>query len=128
MDQILTVDIKESKKKALKISLHHQDSSTQNGLLRVDFNARHQNPADIIPTVPEKFWPFAGLWLDDYKGHIHYVVDGYKPLVWAIPLEADDFPVKELTKREDYINVLKAFFDKINLKSIITYRYNKELI
>lgn len=33
LDQNLLVDIKESEKKALKISLHHQDNSTQNGCL-----------------------------------------------------------------------------------------------
>jgi hypothetical protein len=32
LDQNLLVDIKESEKKSLKISLHHQDNSTQNGL------------------------------------------------------------------------------------------------
>jgi hypothetical protein len=94
-DQNLFIDIKESEKKTLKISLHHQDISTQNGLLRVDFNGRHLNPVDVIPTVPEIFKPFAGKWLDDYEGHIHYVVNGYKPLAWAIPLELDDFPVKK---------------------------------
>jgi hypothetical protein len=128
LDQNLMVDVNESEKKSLRINLHHQDSSTQNGLLRVDFHSRHLNPADITSTVPEKFKPFAGLWLDDYSGHIHYVVDGYKPLAWAIPLEADDFPIKELTKRQDYANTLKAFFDKINLKTDITYRYPGELI
>lgn len=128
LDQNLMIDVKESEKKSLKISLHHQDNSTQNGLLRVDFYSRHLNPANLIPTVPEKFKPFAGLWLDNYNGHIHYVVDGYKPLAWAIPLDADDFPVKELIKREDYINALKAFFDKINLKTIITYRCQERFL
>ncbi|HLS30017.1 MAG TPA: hypothetical protein VK021_04100 [Flavobacteriaceae bacterium] len=31
LDQNLMVDIKESEKKSLKISLHHQDNSTKNG-------------------------------------------------------------------------------------------------
>jgi hypothetical protein len=60
LDQNLIVDIKESEKKSLKINLHHQDNSTQNGLLRVDFNSRHFNPVDITPTLPEVFKPFAG--------------------------------------------------------------------
>lgn len=110
LDQNLLVNIKESEKKSLKISLHHQDNSTQNGLLRLDFNGRHLNPLEVIDTVPEIFRPFAGQWLDDYAGHIHYVVDGYKPLAWAIPLEFDAFPIKELNDREDYTNTLNAFF------------------
>lgn len=128
LDQNLLVDIKQSEKKALKISLHHQDNSTQNGLLRVDYHSRHLNPSDILDTVPEKFRPFAGQWLDDYPGHIHYVVDGYKPLAWAIPLELDDFHVKELNEREDYTNTLNAFFQKINLKTVIRYNYQMRIL
>ena len=128
LDQNLMVNIKESEKKTLKISLHHQDNSTQNGLLRIEYNTRHLNPAEITSSVPEVFKPFAGLWLDDYAGHIHYVVNGYKPLAWAIPLEVDNFPVKELTGREDYANTLKAFFDKINLKTNITFNHQMRIL
>jgi len=128
LDQNLLVDIKESEKKSLKISLHHQDNSTQNGLLRVDYNGRHFNPVDIIPTVPEIFRPFAGQWLDDYVGHIHYVVNGYKPLAWAIPVELDDFPVKELNGREDYARTLKAFFQKINIKTVLAFNHQMRIL
>jgi hypothetical protein len=128
LDQNLLIDIKESDKKSLKISLHHQDNSTQNGLLRIDYNGRHLNPVDIIQTVPEIFRPFAGQWLDDYAGHIHYVVDGYKPLAWAIPLELDDFPVKEINGREDYAQTLNAFFQKINLKTTITFNHQMRIL
>ncbi len=128
LDQNLLVDIKESEKKTLKISLHHQDNSTQNGLLRIDYNGRHFNPVDITSTVPEVFRPFAGQWFDDYVGHVHYVVDGYKPLVWAIPLEFDDFPVKKLNSREDYIRTLIAFFKRINLKTTITLNQQMRIL
>lgn len=128
LDQNLLVDIKESDKKSLKISLHHQDNTTQNGLIRVDYHSRHLNPVDILDTVPEKFKPFAGLWLDDYTGHIHYVVDGYKPLAWAIPLELDDFPLKELNGREDYARTLNAFFLKINLKTDIRFNHQMRIL
>ena len=128
LDQNLLVDIKESEKKSLKISLHHQDNSTQNGLLRVDYYSRHLNPVDVLDTVPEIFRPFAGQWLDDYAGHIHYVVDGYKPLAWAIPLELDDFPIKKLNGREDYTNTLNAFFLKINLKTAIRFNHQLRLL
>lgn len=128
LDQNLLVDIKESEKKSLKISLHHQDNSTQNGILRIDFNGRHLNPVEITPDLPEIFKPFAGQWLDDYPNHIHYVVNGYKPLVWAIPLEFDDFPVKKLDNREDYSRTLSAFFEKINLKTNIRYNHQTRMI
>lgn len=121
LDQNLFVDIWESEKKALKISLHHQDDNTQYGLLRVDYNGRHKNPEEIVKTLPDRFHPFAGIWLDAYNGHIHHVVDGYKPLAWAIPLEKDNFPVTELKVREDYAGTLKAFFQRINVKTNITF-------
>lgn len=128
LDLNLMVNIKESTKKSLKISLHHQDNSTQNGLLRIDFYSRHLNPAEVNSDVPDKFKPFAGIWLDKYAGHIHYVVNGYKPLSWALPLENDDFPIKELTGRHDYIKTLKAFFHSINLKTIITFNQQMTIV
>lgn len=123
LDHSFLVDIKESEKGSLKISLHHQDNNSKNGLLRVDFNGRHINPVEVINTVPEVFRPFAGQWLDDYNGHIHYIVDGYKPLAWAIPLEVDDFAIKELHGREDYIRTLEAFFLKINIQTTISFNH-----
>jgi len=120
-DQSFLIDIKESDKKALKISFHHQDDTTQNGILRVDYYSRHKNPVEILDTVPEHFKPFAGIYLDDYPGHIHYIVDGYPPLAWAIPLEFDDFPVKDIRNVGDISAVLTAFFDKINLKTNVTF-------
>lgn len=128
LDQSLLINIKESEKKSLKISLHHQDNSTQNGILRIDYNGRHLNPVEVIPNLPEIFIPFAGQWLDEYPSHIHYVVNGYKPLAWAIPLDFDDFPVKELNGREDYSQILNAFFNKINLKTTITYNHQMRII
>lgn len=128
LDQNLLINIKESEKKSLKISLHHQDNSTQNGVLRVDYNGRHFNPVDVLDSVPDIFKPFAGQWLDDYAGHIHYVVDGYAPLKWAIPLELDEFPIKALNGREDYSRTLTAFFQKINLKTAITYNHQMRIL
>lgn len=128
LDQNLLVDVKESDKKTLKVNLYHQDNSTQNGLLRIDYNSRHQNPMEVIDTVPDKFIPFAGQWLDNYAGHIHYVVDGYKPLAWAIPLEIDLFPVIQLNERVDYIDTLQAFFQKINTKTIFTFTHQLRAI
>jgi len=128
IDQSFLVDIKESSKKALKISFHHQDDTTQNGILRVDYHSRHKNPEKILDTVPEHFKPFAGIYLDDYPGHIHYIVDGYAPLQWAIPLEVDEFPVKDITNVGDIIEALKAFFNKINLKTELQYTSQMRLL
>lgn len=128
LDQNLLINIKESEKKSLKLSLHHQDNSTQNGILRIDYDGRHLNPVEVIPGLPEIFIPFAGQWLDEYPSHIHYVVNGYKPLAWAIPLEFDNFPVKELKGSQDYSVTLNAFFQKINIKTNITFNHQMRIV
>jgi hypothetical protein len=126
LDQNLMVDIWESEKKAFKISLHHQDDNTQYGLLRVDYGHRHLNPQEILSSLPEKFHPYAGQWLE--CPHIHYVVDEYKPLVWAIPLEDDNFPVKSIEGREDYAQTLQAFFNKINVKTNVRFNHQMQMV
>lgn len=127
-EQIFLVDIKESDKRALKISLHHQDNTTQFGLLRVDYYSRHKNPVEIKDTVPEQFKQFAGIFLDDYLGHIHYIVDGYSPLAWAIPLEFDDFQIKDVNNVNDITLAIKEFLDKINLKTEMHFIIQKKLL
>ncbi|MFI4910976.1 MAG: DUF6978 family protein [Sedimentisphaeraceae bacterium JB056] len=118
-EQVFIVDIKESEKKALKISLHHLDDITKHGLLRIDYHQRHKNPEVVLESVPEKFKPYAGIYLDKKPGHIHYVVDGYKQLVWAIPLDKDNFRIKDISRQHGIIPVLKSFFDIINVRTNI---------
>ena len=118
-DQLFMLDIQESAKSGLKISFHHQDDLTHHGLLRIDYHSRHRNPTGIKDTVPETFKPYAGIYLDEYPGHIHYIVDGYAPLEWAIPLEVDDFPIKDVKSIQDVDLALMAFFNKINLRTKI---------
>ena len=127
-DQVFLVDIKESEKKALKISFHYQGDTAQYGLMRVDYYSRHKNPEEILDTVPENFRQFAGVFLDEFAGHIHYIIDGYSPLVWAIPLEYDDFPVKDIRDINDITSVMTAFFEKINLKTKLKYEWQMRLL
>lgn len=127
-DQEFLLDIKESEKKALKISLHHQDDVSKNGILRVDYHSRHKNPEMVLDTVPDEFKEFAGLYLDNYPGHIHYVVDGYKPLDWAIPLKYDRFPVKDITNDYDIKEAINAFCNSINLKTKIEINLQTKLL
>jgi len=56
------------------------------------------------------------------------VIDGYKPLAWAIPLEIDGFPVKKLEGRHDYTDTLDAFFRKINLRTAISYNQQMKIL
>lgn len=117
--ELFFLEITQSDKNAVKISFHHQEKQSNTPLLRIDFNSRHKNPAEIKPTLPQKFWPFAGIYLDQYEGHIHYVVDGYDTLQWAIPLEEDPFPYKTVGEPPELAKLLTAIFALLNVKTEI---------
>lgn len=114
--------IRASEKMRVKISLHTQDNETQMCVFRLDFNgATHKNPEYINEYVPEKFKPFTGKILSG--NHVHYHVCGYKSAAWALPIEVDTFPVKELTEdnfSQELKDILDALAVVINLESKIT--------
>ncbi len=107
----------QSAKNHLKLTLHLQDRDSTVGLLRVDFNGRHKNPEEVNEFVPQSCRPFAGQWLE--TSHIHYYVQGYKPLVWAVPLDKDPFPIKDFRDLSQFISIFQAFGQRINLVSTI---------
>lgn len=113
------IEVYQSAKNRTKISLHCQDEDTSYGLIRVDYNGRHKNPEMVNEHVPAPFLPYAGEWLDDYAGHIHYVIDGYAPLNWAIPLEVDPFDVKEVNSFNEFATAFESFCRLINLQTNI---------
>lgn len=115
MELEMRVEIQESPKKALKIGFHHQDDTTQHGVLRVDYHSRHRNPVGITAALPSRFHPYAGIFLDEWPGHIHTVVDGYPPLAWAVPLEADEFPVKDIQDMGNVYSAVLAFCKRLNI-------------
>lgn len=118
------LEIKQSQKKSIRVSFHHQENDTKTGLLRVDYNSGHQNPAEISALVPEKFHPFVGKTFSNREHHIHYHVQGYKSLAWAIPLVDDDFQIKELNVGSQFNNaladIIKLFKKTINLETVMT--------
>lgn len=121
------LEITQSSKKNLKLTLHFQEEDASIGLLRVDFNGRHKNPEIENVNVPDIFKPYAGQWLEE--NHIHYYVEGYKPLAWAIPLNVDNtFSVKEFTDTSELGNIFQVFGDKINLQTILEISIQRQLI
>ena len=113
--------IRVSEKMRVKASLHTQDNDTKMCIFRLDFNgAPHTNPDDVNEYVPDKFRLFAGQVL---KGdHVHYHVQGYKSAAWALPIDADTFPVKKLTKDDfskELRDILDALAEAIHLESKI---------
>lgn len=121
------MDITQSSKKNLKLTLHFQEEDASIGLLRVDFNGRHPNPQIANDNVPDIFRSFAGQWIEE--SHIHYFIEGYKPLNWAIPLRIDDsFPVKDFNDITELGNIVRAFGNKINLQTFLETIIQTQLI
>lgn len=112
---LFLVEVFQSGKNFLKIYFHYQEDNTKYGLLRVDYNARHKNPEIMNEHVPEICRPYCGQYLD--TGHIHLMVEGYRPLAWAIPLTADTFPVKDIRSMIEIPDALSAFFNRINVQT-----------
>ena len=113
------VEITTNQKIILKTSVHHLESNSFVGLLRIDFKGGHHNPANILPTLPDYLKPYADKWFDPTESHIHIYVEGYKNLAWAIPLSDSDFPIKYITQASDLSDLIFNFARRINLKSII---------
>lgn len=100
------LQIQKSRKIDFKATFHHQEKEMNLGLIRVDFKGAHTNP-----DVAEKY---AGEFFNNIP-HIHFYIEGYKPLSWAIPLVESDFPVKEISSEEDFYKAVDSFGDYIKL-------------
>ena len=117
-------EIQQSKKNSIRVSFHHQENDSKTGLLRVDYNSGHKNPENISGQLPERFHPYAGKDFSNDEHHIHYHVHGYKSLAWAIPLNEDEFEIKELNDGADFNNtfagIIKQFAKTVNIETVIT--------
>lgn len=113
------VEITSNKKIILKTSIHHLESNSFIGLLRIDFKGGHHNPSTIKNSLPEHLIPYADKWFEPNEPHMHIFVEGYKPLAWAIPLADTDFPTKDITDTSDLNDLIINFAKKINLNSQI---------
>lgn len=104
----------------LKTSIHHLEANTHIGLLRIDFRGTHQNPIEVIDTLPHYLYDYAGKFFSHVEPHVHLYVEGYKPLVWAMPLQDYDFQIKNLESKADVSSLIYNFAKKINISSNIT--------
>jgi hypothetical protein len=112
--------ITQSSKKALRLSLHFQEDDSKIGLIRIDYNGGHKNPEVINEYVPAKFHSYVGMQLT--QSHIHYYVQSYKSLVWAIPLMDDDFKIKSIDAinfNTTLVDIIDLFAKKINVETSI---------
>lgn len=117
-------EINQSKKNSIRVSFHYQDNDSKTGLLRVDYNSGHKNPEVASEYLPEKFIPFVGKTFSNKEHHIHYHVQGYKSLAWAIPLSINEFEIIELNDNADFnttlASVVKLFAKKVNIETKIS--------
>jgi len=113
------MEITSNKKIILKTSIHHLESNSFIDLLRIDYKGGHQNPAVVKNSLPQYLKIYAGKWFKPTEPHMHVFVEGYKPLVWAIPLVDTDFPIKDISQPSDLNDLIVNFAKKINLNSKI---------
>lgn len=117
-------EINQSDKNRIRISFHHQENDSKTGLIRIDYNSGHTNPEAISEFVPAKFHPYAGKHFDSHEHHIHYHVQGYKTLSWAVPLKDDGFEIKELDDNPDLqlniARIIQYFARIVNIQTEIT--------
>lgn len=116
-------EVTQSSKNTLKISLHFQEDESKIGLLRVDYYGTHQNPFSAKEDLPEKFKPYVGKFFTYEECHVHYHVEGYKPLAWAVPIADSEIDTKEISEgniNQQMISAILDFAKIINVETKIT--------
>lgn len=110
------IDVNPNKRIQFKMTLHNQEKYSNIGLLRIDYKGSHRNPEHILESLPNFLKPYAG---SEFRreAHIHFYVQGYKPLAWALPLKKHPFEIKELTSESDYASALTKFAELLNVQS-----------
>jgi len=114
-------EINQSEKNALRISLHFQENDSNIGLFRVDYNSGHHNPENANDGLPDKFKPYIGKWFVN-ESHVHYYVNGYKPLAWAIPIDDSEMNIKSIdgaNSNQLFVDAIIDFAKIINVETII---------
>jgi len=116
-------EITQSAKNDIRISLHFQEDESKIGLFRVDYNSGHRNPETASDKLPQRFLPFVGKWFSNEESHVHYHVEGYKPLAWAVPIEDSEMTTKEIADtntNEKLSSAIQEFAKIINLETVLT--------
>jgi hypothetical protein len=121
------LEIKQSAKYRMKLTLHVQNTDGQLPLLRIDYNGTHKNPEAANAFVPEIFLQYMGTFFSADAPHIHYFVQGHG-LDWAIPLSDDAFPVKQVHTSDEKKTAILAMAKLINLETILTITIQEEAV
>ncbi|MDP2173003.1 MAG: hypothetical protein Q8J62_04435 [Candidatus Cloacimonadaceae bacterium] len=121
------LEIKQSAKYRLKLTLHFQNTDGQLPLLRIDYSGTYKNPEAANAFVPESFMQYKGQSFEADNPHIHYFVQG-QGLDWALPLSDDTFPVKQIRTNDEKKNAILAIAKLINLETILTITIQEEAV
>ncbi len=118
-NNLFLMQISQSPYKQIKIDFHFQENCQYIGLLRVDYHSIHKNPETINEHVPSIAQRYCGHFIED--SHIHFYVEGYRRLAWAIPLTVSSFPIKDIQMEEpsSLFSALRAFSTYIGLTTRI---------
>ncbi|WP_424493183.1 DUF6978 family protein [Salinimicrobium sp. GXAS 041] len=116
-DHKFRMDITTNPKIVLKATIHHFETNSYLGLMRIDFRGRHKNPEEVLDTLPEKLKRFRGKWFDIDEPHMHVFVEDYSDLAWAVPLSETNFGIQEIKEMSDICDLIRNFAKEINLTS-----------
>ncbi len=116
------LEINQSKKYSIKLSIHSNESDTKTGLLRVDYFGTHKNPEHVTNNLPEVFRNYAGKHFSWDDHHIHFYVEGYKPLTWALPLAVVGFSPITIGNQDDVQTSILQFARRINIITEISFQ------
>ncbi len=113
---VFKLDINNSSKVHLKLTLHLLENEEKVGITRIDYFGQHRNPVTINEDVPKFLHPYKGAWFDFDSHHIHFQVEGYNNLSWAIPLsDYPDNPFTSINDVRDVYSTVAEFFKFINV-------------
>ena len=110
--------ITQSSKDMLKMSLHMMDVDSKEGIFRVDYNSGHLNPKERRPELPDAFVPYIGKQFAINEHHVHYYVEGYRSLAWALPLAVTNIEQRELREdhyADDIASAVESFAKAVNI-------------
>ncbi len=118
---LFTWQIDQGEKDSLRMSLHCQQYESNIGIIRVDYNRGHKNPAVAPADLPEFFMPYIGKYFGARESHVHiHVSSDTRQMEWAMPIEASDIETKSFDASSQSIEeAIQAFAKAIHITTNI---------